>query len=94
MDEQVPWHFDLQTPRLTCLVVARTVPFRRPFAQQENLFRSLSDRFRDMSIRDAVLVQSTSDAPWLPARGLAEVYRSSVAPADASMVRLLIRRDD
>ena len=47
-----------------------------------------------MSIRDAVLVQSTSDAPWLPARGLAEVYRSSVAPADASMVRLLIRRDD
>jgi len=40
------------------------------------------------------LVQVTSDAPWLPRGGRAEVVRSSAAPHPTCMVRLLVRRDD
>lgn len=40
------------------------------------------------------LLRSTPDAPWLPPGGHADVVRSSVAPAPAGLVRLLVRRDD
>jgi len=41
-----------------------------------------------------VLVRSTPDAPWLPPGGRADVVRSSVAPAPAGLVRLLVRDGD
>lgn len=47
-----------------------------------------------MDARTEVLIRSTSNAPWLPSGGRAEVIRSFVAPKPASIVRLLLRRRD
>ena len=52
----------------------------------------MGSKFVFMDARAEVMIRSTSDAPWLPSGGRAEVIRSLVAPKPASIVRLLLRR--
>lgn len=47
-----------------------------------------------MDAADETLVHVTTDAPWLPPGGRAEVVRLASAPRPMSMVRLLLRRSD
>lgn len=47
-----------------------------------------------MDAADETLVHETTDAPWLPPGGRAEVVRLASPPRPMSMVRLLLRRGD
>ena len=47
-----------------------------------------------MDAADETLVHVTTDAPWLPPGGRAEVVRRSTPPRPISMVRLLFRSSD
>ncbi len=47
-----------------------------------------------MDAEHETLVGVTSDAPWLPPGGRAEVVQREVPPSPMSMVRLLLRRGD
>lgn len=47
-----------------------------------------------MASADETLMHVTTDAPWLPPGGRAEVVRRTTPPRPMSMVRLLLRRSD